>query len=99
MPIAGPLHKRFAQVTHVEAKGKRSYDAVIRFSMAGPRVTRRVEPEGELADVRKQLVVTARWVRELEEWCKQQPGRAPNFSEAVRRIVEERIAADRARKP
>lgn len=70
---------------------------MIKLAMARERLTRRVEPEGEFADVRKQLVVTARWVRELEEWCKQQPGRAPNFSEAVRRIVEERIAADRAR--
>lgn len=56
---------------------------------------RRVEPDGEKATERKQIVATPRWVREVEEWSKRQPGRAPTFSEAVRILVERAIAAER----
>jgi hypothetical protein len=68
------------------------------FSRAARAVTRRVEPDGEKADVRKQIVCTPRWVREVEEWCKRQPGRAPTFSEAIR-ILTERAIQDEARSP
>ncbi len=61
----------------------------------GQNVTRRVEPDGELATERKQIVATVRWVRSIEEWAKRQPGRAPTFSEAVRVLVEQALAAEK----
>lgn len=72
--------------------------AVRRKTEAGDRVTRRVEPDGELAKERKQIVATTRWVREIEEWAKRQPGRAPTFSEAVRILVEKALLAERKAK-
>lgn len=74
----------------------------MRLSVGTPQertgLTRRVEPGGELATERKQIVATTRWVREIEEWAKRQPGRAPTFSEAVRMLVERALAADQAQK-
>lgn len=61
---------------------------------AGASVTRRVEPDGEMATERKQIVATPSWVREIEEWAKRQTGRAPGFSEAVRYLVTRGIRAD-----
>jgi hypothetical protein len=69
----------------------------IQFSRVARAVTRRVEPNGEKADVRKQIVCTPRWVREVEEWCKRQPGRAPTFSEAIRILTERQIQAERSK--
>jgi hypothetical protein len=71
--------------------------AISRKSVAGDRVVRRVEPDGELAIERKQIVATTRWVRAIEEWAKRQPGRAPTFSEAVRILVEKGLQADEPR--
>lgn len=73
-------------------------DALGKSSGVVSSVTRRVEPDGELAKERKQIVATKRWVREVEEWCKRQTGRAPTFSEAVRYLTERGMRADDADK-
>lgn len=57
-------------------------------------VTRRVEPDGEKADVRKQIVCTPRWADRIENWRRQQPGRIPTWSEAVRILVEQALDAE-----
>lgn len=65
---------------------------MIEIVRAGRGVTRRVEPDGELAKVRKQLVVTERWDARVEEWrSKQRP--LPTWSEAVRILVEQALDA------
>ncbi|MHC2016283.1 hypothetical protein [Methylobacterium sp. CM6247] len=65
---------------------------MIEIVRAGRGVTRRVEPEGQLAKVRKQLVVTERWDARVEEWrSTQRP--LPTWSEAVRVLVEEALDA------
>lgn len=56
-------------------------------------VTRRVEPEGEHATERKQIVATPRWVARIEEWRRQQ-ARIPTWSEAVRILVEKALDAE-----
>ncbi len=61
---------------------------MIRFQRADEGVTRRVEPEGEMATERKQIVATPRWVARIDEWRRQQPGRIPTWSEAVRLLVD-----------
>lgn len=59
------------------------------------RVARpRKDPSGEPLDQRKQIVTSRSWVAMVEEWCKQQPGRAPTFSDAVRVLVERQIRAE-----
>ncbi len=63
-------------------------DAVVRYA-AGERCP----PRPDLMSVRRQIVCTKSWVREVEEWCKRQPGRAPSFGEAVRTLVERALDA------
>lgn len=66
---------------------------MIRVEEVRDRVTRRVEPDGEKAEVRKQIVCTQRWSDRIEDWRRQQPGRIPTFSEAVRILVERALDA------
>lgn len=87
------LHSLYKlHMLRLEASAGRA--AVIKISQVARAVTRRVEPDGDIADQRKQIVATRRWVREVEEWCKRQPGRAPTFSEAVRILTERAIQAE-----
>lgn len=68
---------------------------MIRYETTGSEpVTRRVEPDGEKADVRKQIVCTQRWADRIEDWRRQQPGRIPTWSEAVRILVEQALDAE-----
>lgn len=60
-------------------------------SVARPRK----DPGGEALDQRKQIVTSRSWVAMVEEWCKQQQGRAPTFSDAVRVLVERQIRAEK----
>ena len=69
---------------------------VIRLKRARQVVTRRVEPDGEHATERKQIVATPRWVARIEEWRRRQP-RIPTWSEAVRILVERALDAEEAR--
>ena len=69
------------------------YGAMIRVSRAADTVTRRVEPDGEHATERKQIVATPRWVARIEEWRRRQP-RIPTWSEAVRILVERALDAE-----
>lgn len=55
-------------------------------------VTRRVEPDGEKADVRKQIVCTPRWAKRIDQWRGAQ-WPIPTWSEAVRQLVEEALDA------
>lgn len=64
------------------------YGAMIRYEQTAETVTRRVEPDGEKAEVRKQIVCTQRWADRIEDWRRRQPGRIPTWSEAVRVMVE-----------
>jgi hypothetical protein len=66
---------------------------MIRVQRAGASVTRRVEPDGERATERKQIVATPRWVARIEEWRRRQP-RIPTWSEAVRILVERALDAE-----
>lgn len=59
-------------------------------------VTRRIEPEGEHATERKQIVATPRWVARIDEWRRRQP-RIPTWSEAVRILVERALDAEEKR--
>lgn len=72
--------------------------AVIEFGRAARAVTRRVEPDGEKAEVRKQIVCTQRWADRIEDWRRRQPGRIPTWSEAVR-ILAERAIEDEDKRP
>ena len=65
----------------------------IKIGQVARAVTRRVEPDGEKAEVRKQIVCTQRWSDRIEDWRRQQPGRIPTFSEAVRILVEQALDA------
>jgi len=57
----------------------------------------RAPPRDDLMSERVQLMVSASFVNDVEEWRKLQPGKLMTWSGALRRIVEERIAADRPR--
>jgi hypothetical protein len=70
----------------------------IKISRVARAVTRRVEPDGEKAEVRKQIVCTQRWSDRIEDWRRQQPGRIPTFSEAVRILVEQALDAGEKRR-
>lgn len=50
------------------------------------------DPGGEKLDQRRQIVCGESWVRLVDEYCKEQPGRALTFSEAVRELVVWAIA-------
>jgi len=63
---------------------------MIRVETTRDSVTRRVEPDGEHATERKQIVATPRWVARIEEWRRRQP-RIPTWSEAVRILVEKAL--------
>ena len=69
---------------------------MIRVAKARRIVTRRVEPGGENATERKQIVATPRWVARIEEWRRRQP-RIPTWSEAVRILVERALDAEETR--
>ena len=64
----------------------------------GEPVTRRVEPDGEKADVRKQIVCTPRWAKRIDQWRGAQ-WPIPTWSEAVRILVEEALDAREASTP
>ncbi len=70
----------------------------VKISLAANDVTRRVEPDGEKAEVRKQIVCTKRWADRIEDWRRRQPGRIPTWSEAVRILVERAMDADEKRR-
>lgn len=69
---------------------------MIRVEKVSEGVTRRVEPKGEHATERKQIVATPRWVARIEEWRRKQ-SRIPTWSEAVRILVERALDADEKR--
>jgi len=68
---------------------------MIEFVEVADRVARPLkDPGGEPLDQRKQLVCGKSLVREVDEWAKRQPGRAPGFSEAVRLLILRGLKAD-----
>jgi hypothetical protein len=67
---------------------------MINFARKRASVPRRVDPDGEKATERLQIVATPSWVREVERWAKSQEGRAKSISEAIRYLVTRGIRAD-----